>query len=66
MHPRNPFYLNPPDFFKLAQAYPEFSHFCKFESDSKCSINFKDPFALKSLSCTLLKDLYGKFKKFIY
>lgn len=65
MHPRNPFYKNPPDFYKLAQMYPEFSKFCKFKNNNKCTIDFKNPSALRSLSCTLLKDLYGKLHTFI-
>ena len=66
MHPRNPFFNNPPDFQILAEKYPEFSKFVKHEAtkttnELKYSIDFKDPEALKVLCCVLLKDLFGSF-----
>ncbi|CAF0831428.1 unnamed protein product [Brachionus calyciflorus] len=59
MHPRNPFFNNPCDFFKLSQKYPDFARYIKCVNNQNFSIDFKDPEALKSLCCTLLNDLYG-------
>ena len=64
MHPRNPFYKNPPDFNQLAALYPDFSSHCTCITEKSGTktyrINFHDPNAVKSLTCTLLKHLFGK------
>jgi len=64
MHPRNPFYNNPPDFENLAKLYPEFStYFTTNEttlSNKKLKkINFKDPNVLKALYIVLMKHYFN-------
>lgn len=66
MHPRNPFFNNPPDFAKLALLYPEFLKYCQYKqvkssNDQTCTIDFKDPEALKAVCCVLLKDSFGNY-----
>ena len=58
MHPRNPFYNNPPDFKQLAKLFPEFSKIFKNNF-----IDFKDPEALRVLCCTLMKHIFGTLIK---
>ncbi|XP_033119340.1 RNA N6-adenosine-methyltransferase mettl16-like [Anneissia japonica] len=59
MHPRNKYFDNPPDFSKLSEKYPEFKNHTSTSSSGKVSIDFKDPEALRSLTCTLLKEDFG-------
>jgi methyltransferase len=59
MHPRNPFYNNPPNFEQLAKLYPDFSNFLKLNDKNKLAIDFMDANSLKALCCVLLKHLYG-------
>lgn len=59
MHPRNPFYNNPPDFDSLSKAYPEFSKHClKTDGNKRLTIVFKNDESLRALCCTLLKSLF--------
>jgi hypothetical protein len=59
MHPRNPFKNNPPDFANLAKLYPEFASHCRLDGE-KCTIDFTNANVLRSLCCTLMKDLFSK------
>ena len=61
MHPRNPFKNNPPDFTKLSDKYPQFAIYCTFNKQKKCSIDFKNADALRSLCCILMKELFSRF-----
>ncbi|PIK50902.1 putative methyltransferase-like protein 16 [Apostichopus japonicus] len=56
MHPRNLYKHNRPDFSKLGEKYPDFKSFLTFSDKGKASLDFKDPEALKALTCTLLKE----------
>ena len=58
MHPRNPFKNNPPDFAQLAKLYPEFAYHCQLKDD-KYTIDFTNAEALRSLCCTLMKNLFS-------
>ena len=58
MHPRNPFFENPPSFEQLAKLYPELSSYFIFESGKK-KIDFKDPNALRALYCILMKNYFS-------
>ncbi|KAK3560984.1 hypothetical protein QTP86_023175 [Hemibagrus guttatus] len=75
MHPRNRYKDKPPDFAKLASKYPDFQKhvqttlsgrvmplsmwliLCNQYSATK--LNFKDPEAVRALTCTLLKEDFG-------
>lgn len=60
MHPRNPFYQNPPDFAQLSIDYPEFAKYChKIDSSNRVAIDFKNVESLRALCCVLLKSLFG-------
>ncbi|XP_071944502.1 RNA N(6)-adenosine-methyltransferase mettl16-like [Antedon mediterranea] len=59
MHPRNIYFNNPPDFAKLCEKYPDFKSHTLTSSSAKVNIDFKDPEALRSLTCTLLKEDFG-------
>ncbi len=64
MHPRNPFYNNPPDFENLAKLHPEFSTYCMTEETKankrrSMNIDFKDPNALKALYRVLMKHYFN-------
>lgn len=49
MHPRNPFYNNPPDFNSLAALYPEFSSHVINTESKKSIIDFKNADSLRAL-----------------
>lgn len=60
MHERNPFKNNPPDFVRLSKLYPDFARHCiKDSNTNKLKIDFKNADSLRSLCCTLLKDLFN-------
>ena len=62
MHPRNPYYKNTPDFFKLSDSYPNLKKYLSYDKNkSKYVIDFYNASALKEICCTLLKDTFGKF-----
>lgn len=57
LHPRNPYYRNPPNFFDLARLYPDsISKFVAIKDyfQKKAYLDFKNPLALKALTQTLL------------
>uniref|UniRef100_UPI00398ED3AF RNA N(6)-adenosine-methyltransferase mettl16 isoform X1 n=2 Tax=Pristiophorus japonicus TaxID=55135 RepID=UPI00398ED3AF len=59
MHPRNRYKDKPPDFTYLATKYTEFQHYVHTNLTGKVSLNFKDPEAVRALTCTLLKEDFG-------
>ncbi|XP_033626955.1 RNA N6-adenosine-methyltransferase mettl16-like [Asterias rubens] len=59
MHPRNRYRNNKPDFAKLAQDYPEFKQHLSTTLAGNVSLDFRDPEALRALTCTLLKEDFG-------
>lgn len=60
MHPRNPFFNKPPDFFQLSQKYPEFSRFCLPTKIEKiATVDFKNPESLRAVCWVLLRDLFN-------
>ncbi|XP_072285943.1 RNA N(6)-adenosine-methyltransferase METTL16 isoform X2 [Pyxicephalus adspersus] len=59
MHPRNRYKDRPPDFAYLASKYPEFKQHISVNLTGKVSLNFKDPEAVRALTCTLLKEDFG-------
>ncbi|KAM4701047.1 RNA N(6)-adenosine-methyltransferase METTL16 isoform 2-T2 [Discoglossus pictus] len=59
MHPRNRYKDKPPDFAALAAKYPEFRQHISINLAGKVSLNFKDPEAVRALTCTLLKEDFG-------
>ncbi|KAM8976763.1 RNA N(6)-adenosine-methyltransferase METTL16 isoform 2-T2 [Pelodytes ibericus] len=59
MHPRNRYRDKPPDFAFLASKYPEFKQHINVSLAGKVSLNFKDPGAVRALTCTLLKEDFG-------
>ncbi|KAI8505155.1 Methyltransferase-like protein 16 [Branchiostoma belcheri] len=60
MHPRNKYKNNPPDFATLAKKYPDFAQYVTYnKSETRGFINFKDPEAMRCLTCTLLKEDFG-------
>ncbi|XP_053562250.1 RNA N6-adenosine-methyltransferase METTL16 isoform X2 [Bombina bombina] len=59
MHPRNRYKDKPPDFAVLASKYPEFRQHVNITLAGKVSLNFKDPEAVRALTCTLLKEDFG-------
>lgn len=59
MHPRNRYRNHKPDFAKLAQDYPEFKRHLSTTLTGKVSLDFRDPEALRALTCTLLKEDFG-------
>ncbi|XP_078535432.1 RNA N(6)-adenosine-methyltransferase METTL16 [Lissotriton helveticus] len=59
MHPRNRYKDKPPDFAHLASKYPEFKQHVQINLSGKVSLNFKNPEAVRSLTCTLLKEDFG-------
>ncbi|XP_007898901.1 RNA N6-adenosine-methyltransferase mettl16 [Callorhinchus milii] len=56
MHPRNRYKDKPPDFAYLASKYLEFKQHIHTNLAGKVSLNFKDPEAVRALTCTLLKE----------
>ncbi|XP_069617384.1 RNA N6-adenosine-methyltransferase METTL16 [Ranitomeya imitator] len=59
MHPRNRYKDKPPDFAYLASKYPEFKQHVNVNLSGKVGLNFKDPEAVRALTCTLLKEDFG-------
>ncbi|XP_063812096.1 RNA N6-adenosine-methyltransferase METTL16 [Pseudophryne corroboree] len=59
MHPRNRYKDKPPDFAYLASKYPEFKQHVNMNLSGRVSLNFKDPEAVRALTCTLLKEDFG-------
>ncbi|XP_030041761.1 RNA N(6)-adenosine-methyltransferase METTL16 [Microcaecilia unicolor] len=59
MHPRNRYKDKPPDFAHLATKYPEFRQHVQANLSGRFSLNFKDPEAVRALTCTLLKEDFG-------
>ncbi|XP_030633508.1 RNA N(6)-adenosine-methyltransferase mettl16 [Chanos chanos] len=59
MHPRNRYKDKPPDFAYLASKYPEFQQHVQTSLTGRAMLNFKDPEAVRALTCTLLKEDFG-------
>ncbi|XP_078278531.1 RNA N(6)-adenosine-methyltransferase mettl16 isoform X3 [Rhinoraja longicauda] len=59
MHPRNRYKDKPPDFSYLASKYKEFQRHVHTNLTGKVSLNFKEPEAVRALTCTLLKEDFG-------
>lgn len=59
MHPRNRYKDQPPNFAHLASKYPEFKKHVSVSLSGRVSLNFKDPEAVRALTCTLLKEDFG-------
>uniref|UniRef100_A0A6I8RZL8 U6 small nuclear RNA (adenine-(43)-N(6))-methyltransferase n=1 Tax=Xenopus tropicalis TaxID=8364 RepID=A0A6I8RZL8_XENTR len=59
MHPRNRYKDKPPDFAYLASKYPEFKQHVNVNLAGRVSLNFKDPCAVRALTCTLLREDFG-------
>ncbi|XP_077579585.1 RNA N(6)-adenosine-methyltransferase mettl16 isoform X1 [Stigmatopora nigra] len=59
MHPRNRYKDKPPDFAYLASKYPEFQAHVQTNLSGKAVLNFKEPEAVRALTCTLLKEDFG-------
>ncbi|XP_077202027.1 RNA N(6)-adenosine-methyltransferase METTL16 [Paroedura picta] len=59
MHARNRYKDKPPDFAYLAAKYPDFQRHVQVGLAGRVSLNFKDPEAVRALTCTLLKEDFG-------
>ncbi|XP_068601597.1 RNA N6-adenosine-methyltransferase mettl16 [Brachionichthys hirsutus] len=59
MHPRNRYKDRPPDFGLLASRYPDFQRHVHTNLVGKPVVNFKEPEAVRALTCTLLKEDFG-------
>ncbi|KAL4608407.1 methyltransferase-like protein 16 [Arapaima gigas] len=59
MHPRNRYKDKPPDFAYLASKYPDFQKHVHTSLSGRVGLNFKDPEAVRALTCTLLKEDFG-------
>ncbi|XP_005463785.1 RNA N(6)-adenosine-methyltransferase mettl16 [Oreochromis niloticus] len=59
MHPRNRYKDKPPDFAYLASKYPDFQQHVHTSLTGKPIVNFKEPEAVRALTCTLLKEDFG-------
>ncbi|XP_034025237.1 RNA N6-adenosine-methyltransferase mettl16 [Thalassophryne amazonica] len=59
MHPRNRYKDKPPDFAYLASKYPEFQQHVHTSLTGHPVVNFKEPEAVRALTCTLLKEDFG-------
>lgn len=59
MHPRNRYKDKPPDFAYLASKYPEFQQHVQTSLLGRPVVNFKEPEAVRALTCTLLKEDFG-------
>ncbi|XP_048582639.1 RNA N6-adenosine-methyltransferase METTL16 isoform X2 [Nematostella vectensis] len=59
MHPRNRYKDSPPNFSELGAIYPEFKKFTRENSSGTVSINFKDPEALRAVTCCTLDHDFG-------
>ncbi|KAJ7995649.1 hypothetical protein DPEC_G00246770 [Dallia pectoralis] len=56
MHPRNRYKDKPPDFAYLASKYPDFEKHVHTNLAGRAMLNFKEPEAVRALTCTLLKE----------
>ncbi|XP_054111567.1 RNA N(6)-adenosine-methyltransferase METTL16 isoform X2 [Callithrix jacchus] len=59
MHARNRYKDKPPDFAYLASKYPDFKQHVQINLNGRVSLNFKDPEAVRALTCTLLREDFG-------
>ncbi|KAI5098914.1 U6 small nuclear RNA (adenine-(43)-N(6))-methyltransferase [Silurus meridionalis] len=59
MHPRNRYKDKPPDFAYLSSKYPDFQKHVQTTLSGRVMLNFKDPEAVRALTCTLLKEDFG-------
>ncbi|CAL8351133.1 unnamed protein product [Lota lota] len=59
MHPRNRYKDTPPDFAYLASKYPDFQQHVHTSIAGRSMLNFKEPKAVRALTCTLLKEDFG-------
>ncbi|KAL0973152.1 hypothetical protein UPYG_G00199650 [Umbra pygmaea] len=59
MHPRNRYKDKPPDFSYLACKYPDFEKHVHTNLAGRAMLNFKEPEAVRALTCTLLKEDFG-------
>uniref|UniRef100_A0A1A8IFU9 U6 small nuclear RNA (adenine-(43)-N(6))-methyltransferase n=2 Tax=Nothobranchius kuhntae TaxID=321403 RepID=A0A1A8IFU9_NOTKU len=59
MHHRNRYKDKPPDFAYLASKYPEFRQYVHTSLAGRPVVNFKEPEAVRALTCTLLKEDFG-------
>ncbi|XP_054455539.1 RNA N6-adenosine-methyltransferase mettl16 [Anoplopoma fimbria] len=59
MHPRNRYKDKPPDFAYLASKYPDFQQHVHTSLAGRPVVNFKEPEAVRALTCTLLKEDFG-------
>ncbi|XP_059188042.1 RNA N6-adenosine-methyltransferase mettl16 [Centropristis striata] len=59
MHPRNRYKDKPPDFSYLAAKYPDFQQHVHTSLAGRPVVNFKEPEAVRALTCTLLKEDFG-------
>ncbi|XP_042270064.1 RNA N6-adenosine-methyltransferase mettl16 [Thunnus maccoyii] len=59
MHPRNRYKDKPPDFAHLAAKYPDFQQHVHTSLTGRPVVNFKEPEAVRALTCTLLKEDFG-------
>ncbi|XP_029374109.1 RNA N(6)-adenosine-methyltransferase mettl16 [Echeneis naucrates] len=59
MHPRNRYKDRPPDFAYLASKYPDFQQYVHTSLTGRPVVNFKEPEAVRALTCTLLKEDFG-------
>ncbi|XP_032093379.1 RNA N6-adenosine-methyltransferase METTL16 isoform X2 [Thamnophis elegans] len=58
MHERNRYKNKPPDFAFLASKYPEFKQHVQVNLSGRVSVNFKDPQAVRALTCTGASCIY--------
>lgn len=56
MHPRNKYKYKKPDFKALAIKYPEFRAQATQDLRGNVHLDFKNPDAVRALTCVLLKD----------
>ncbi|KAM9318911.1 RNA N(6)-adenosine-methyltransferase mettl16 [Pholidichthys leucotaenia] len=59
MHPRNRYKDKPPNFSYLATKYPDFQQHVQTSLAGRAVVNFKEPEAVRALTCTLLKEDFG-------
>ncbi|CAN0055712.1 unnamed protein product [Lampetra planeri] len=59
MHPRNRYKDRPPDFALLASRNPEFKKHVQTDLSGRVRLNFKEPEAVRALTCALLQEDFG-------
>ena len=59
MHLRNIYRTSPPDFKILSEKYDYFRKIAKENKAGTFTVNFKDPEALRALTCALLENDFG-------